>query len=118
MKRNIDLDKGLCNGALGTVKSLNFINNQQIISIKVLFDNGIVHTIEKINADYEYQKNIYVSRSQFPLSLAWALTIHKCQGLSLDAVLIDLGSDIFEDGMAYVALSRARNIKTIFLIEF
>jgi len=101
LKRNIDLDKGLCNGALGTVKSLNFINNQQVISIKVLFDNGIVHTIEKINADYEYQKNIYVSRSQFPLS-----------------VLFDLGSDIFEDGMAYVALSRARNIKTIFLIEF
>jgi ATP-dependent exoDNAse (exonuclease V) alpha subunit len=50
--------------------------------------------------------------------LAWALTIHKSQGLSLDAELLDLGPSIFEGGQAYVALSRARKLNTVFLIEF
>jgi hypothetical protein len=74
--------------------------------------------IERVSADYEYAKNVYVSRSQFPITLAWALTINKTQGLSLKAVMVYLGKDIFEAGMAYVALSRAVCLKNVFLIEF
>ena len=46
-------------------------------------------------------KNICVHCKQFPLILAYAVTIHKCQGLSLDCAIIDLSAEVFSDGMAY-----------------
>jgi hypothetical protein len=60
---------------------------------------------------------VRASVSQLPLKLAWAITIHKSQGMTLDAAVIDLGS-AFERGMGYVALSRVREIKNISLIGF
>ena len=50
-------------------------------------------------------KNMYLHRKQHPLILAFAITIHKCQGLSLDTAIIDLSQEVFGDGMAYVAIS-------------
>ena len=55
-------------------------------------------------------KNFYVYRKQFPLILTYAVTIHKCQGLSLDCAIVDLSCEVFSDGMAYVALSRVRSL--------
>ena len=63
-------------------------------------------------------KTFYVYRKQFPLILAYAVTIHKCQGLSLDSAIIDLSSKVFSPGMAYVALSRVRSLSGLHLTEF
>ena len=55
-------------------------------------------------------KIMYIHRKQYPLILAFAITIHKCQGLFLDTAIIDLSQEVFGDGMAFVALSRVRTL--------
>ena len=56
--------------------------------------------------------------SQIPLILAWALTIHKSQGASIDCAEIDVGSSIFECGQTYVALSRVKSLEGLYLTSF
>lgn len=58
-----------------------------------------------------------VTREQIPLRLAYALTIHKAQGASLDSALIDVGPSTFEYGQAYVALSRVRSMEALYIFE-
>uniref|UniRef100_A0A1X7V2H0 ATP-dependent DNA helicase n=1 Tax=Amphimedon queenslandica TaxID=400682 RepID=A0A1X7V2H0_AMPQE len=64
-------------------------------------------------------KNLHIHRKQFPLILFYAITIHKCQGLSLDTcAIIDKSTDVFGDGMAYVALSHVRILNELHLLSF
>jgi ATP-dependent DNA helicase PIF1 len=58
-----------------------------------------------------------VKRQQIPLILAYAVTIHKCQGATLDSALIDIGSSTFERGQAYVALSRVKSLDSLYLYD-
>lgn len=119
LKRNLDVSKGLCNGRLGYVKKLIMSQSNCLIELQILFDGDLTETkITKVTSQYEIYKNIYATRKQFPVTLAWAITIHKSQGLSLDGILADLGSSVFDSGMAYVALSRARSMKNVYLIDF
>uniref|UniRef100_A0A1X7VGI9 ATP-dependent DNA helicase n=1 Tax=Amphimedon queenslandica TaxID=400682 RepID=A0A1X7VGI9_AMPQE len=57
-------------------------------------------------------------KKQFPLILSYAITIHKCQGLSLDTAFTDLSTDVFGDGIAYVALFRVCTLNGLHLISF
>ncbi|CAC5377899.1 unnamed protein product [Mytilus coruscus] len=63
------------------------------------------------------KQNVHIVRTQFPLRLAWATTIHKIQGQSLDNIVVSFDKT-FRDGQAYVALSRARKLEGLHLASF
>ena len=71
-----------------------------------------------VKSRFMVMKNFSVYRKQFPLILAYAVTIHKCQGLSLDCAIVDLSDEVFSAGMAYVALSRVRSLSGLYLSAF
>uniref|UniRef100_A0A1X7VFT9 DNA helicase Pif1-like 2B domain-containing protein n=1 Tax=Amphimedon queenslandica TaxID=400682 RepID=A0A1X7VFT9_AMPQE len=110
LRRNIDVTVGLVNGAIGTVRGIYATR----ISIKFNHIN-VPCDIERVTSRFMLSKNLYIHRKQFPLILSYAITIQKCQGLSLDAAIIDLSTDVFGDGMAYVALSRVRTLNGLHL---
>ena len=113
LRCNIDTNAGLVNGAIGTVLSVA----AQYVTVQ--FDNvSVPSKIEKVKSRFIVFKNVYVYRKQFPLILAYAVTIHKCQGVSLDCAIVDLSDEVFTDGMAYVALSRVRSLDGLFLTAF
>lgn len=109
LKRNKDVDAGLVNGSVGTV--VDFGNTtiqerQEINSILVKFENiDCPVSIQRESFSFEVLKAIYYTRKQFPLILAFAITIHKAQGLSLESAIVDVGPYTFGCGMTYVALS-------------
>ena len=102
---NIKLENGdiLCNGAQGIIVNLSPLG----LPI-VRYKNGYQMTMDYHIWESEHIPGIGVS--QIPLILAWALTIHKAQGATLDVAEVDAGSGIFECGQTYVALSRCRTI--------
>jgi ATP-dependent DNA helicase PIF1 len=110
---NIKLDNGdlLCNGAQGIVVDIN----PQGLPI-VTFNNGYTRVMSYHVWPSENIPGIGVS--QVPLMLAWALTIHKSQGATLDIAEIDVGSGIFECGQSYVALSRVKSLEGLYLCSF
>ena len=113
LRRNIDTSQGLVNGAIGTVISIKAHH------ISVHFDNmSHVYDVEKVKSKFMVMTNIFVFRKQFPLILAFAVTIHKCQGLTLDCAMMDLSDEAFSPGMAYVALSRVKQLENLHLIAF
>ena len=110
LRRNIDVTVGLVNGAIGTVMGIYSTR----ISIK--FDHiDVPCDIERVTTRFMLSKNLYIHRKQFPLILSYAITI---QGLSLDTAIIDLSTDVFGDGMAYVSLSRVPTLNGLHLLSF
>jgi hypothetical protein len=122
LSKNVDLDRGLFNGAMGTVTG--FVKSRKkeddIVNIKVIFDKDTDEEIvvKRTAASWEPSPGIMMRREQFPLELSYAITIHKCQGLSLDCVVANLGNEVFETGQAYVALSRARSLEGLYLLAY
>ena len=108
LRINIHTAVGLVNGALGTVMSTHHITVQ--------FDGmHEPHHIERVKSRFMVLKKIYVQRKQFPLILPFAVTLHKCQGLSLDCAMMDLPDHVFCAGMA---LPRVRKLENLQLVSF
>jgi len=107
--RNISVENHLVNGTRGIVVGL--LENTVIIKDM----NSVIH---HINYYTDINKNGKGNEISFmPLKLAYAISIHKSQGSSIDCLEIDLGEDIFVSGQTYTALSRATNINNIKIIN-
>lgn len=103
-----NFDEGYVNGTLGIVEKCGY--EEIVVRTK---ENKVIN-VERTTWVIEEDGKIKAEINQYPLRLAWAITIHKSQGMSLDAAEVDL-SDSFEKGMGYVALSRVRSLDGLFL---
>jgi ATP-dependent exoDNAse (exonuclease V) alpha subunit len=107
---NVSIDDKIVNGTRGVIVQLSEIN------ATIRKTDGELYTVSLHTVRHEDHEDIWI---QFmPLRLAFALTIHKSQGMTLDAIEIDLGKNIFEYGQAYTAISRAKNLDSIRLVHF
>lgn len=103
-----DFGAGFVNGSRGQV--IDFKDGLPLIRLS----NGRMVRVEPYSWSLSEDGKVRAEVSQLPLRLAWAITIHKSQGMSLDAAEIDL-SRAFTPGMGYVALSRVRGLDGLYL---
>lgn len=104
-------DRKFANGSLGVVVAFEPHTEYPIVK----FQNGNELTMQPDTWEMRDGEKKRASISQIPLRLAWAITVHKSQGMTLDAAKIDLRK-AFVEGMGYVALSRVKNLDSLYLI--
>ena len=107
--RNIDFDNKVINGTQGIIVQLS----NEGITLKLLNSELYYISYFTVNPD----DNKLIDFKYIPLMLSWAISIHKSQGATIDALEIDLGDTIFACGQAYVAISRGRNKESIKISE-
>ncbi len=121
-----DPERRFVNGTIGKITRLD----PESIHVEALKPDGSLEEIEVERAEWEIlrynmkpgepdqiEAEVIGTFEQYPLRLAWAITIHKSQGKTFDKVVIDLGRGAFEHGQTYVALSRCRTLEGIVLKE-
>lgn len=100
------------NGTLGVIKEFNSFG-EPVVTTK----NGMDISVSPQSWKIEEEGKVKAEISQYPLRLAWAITVHKSQGMSLDSMEVDLTKS-FVKGMGYVALSRVRSLEGMKLLGF
>jgi ATP-dependent DNA helicase PIF1 len=103
-------DRKYANGSIGTVIDFEPATEYPVVE----FQNGRVVTMIPDSWELRDGDKKRASITQIPLRLAWAITVHKSQGMTLDAARIDLRK-AFVEGMGYVALSRVKNLENLYL---
>lgn len=102
---NISLDDGIVNGTRGVIHRIDGD------VIQVMIRGGRIVPVTRIVVKDDDNPNATVS--YYPIQLAYSLTFHKCQGMTLDAAEIDVGTSVFEFGQAYTALSRVKSLDSL-----
>ena len=135
---NVNVSDGLVNGARGEVVHIVTNANNVVSKILVQFDNPSVGRATITGSAYKSsfpnavpivkyevtflshgKRGAEIIRLQFPLTLAWATTIHKVQGLTLEKIVVDMqGGNRFSPGQAYVAFSRVKRLQDLFILNF
>ena len=131
---NVDVSDGLVNGARGEVVHVGMNEENSPIRILVKFDNQAVGLKAISSSPFKNtfpnavplrkhettrgRRGMDITRLQYPLTLAWATTIHKVQGLTLDEIVVDMKGGQFNAGQAYVAFSRVKTLQCLHILNF
>ncbi len=113
------------NGSVGKIKKINQNSGREVSEVMVQFQDGVEYIVEPYTWElFSYKYNVSLrsletdvigSFTQFPLKLAWAVTIHKSQGKTFEKVILDIGRGSFAHGQTYVALSRCTSLTGLVL---
>ena len=124
---NVDVSHGLVNGARGEVVCIAFNSDNKVTHVVVKFDNAAVGAKARHASNFLsfsdavpliIHETIFLARGkrdsvitclQFPLTLAWATTIHEVRGLALNEIVVDMKGGRFSPGQANGAFSRVKN---------
>jgi PIF1-like helicase/Helix-turn-helix domain len=120
-KNDLSQDKRFFNGKMGIVKSLSkdeiyvyFPEENYSIEVEKYEWTNVRYHINENTKDIE--EDVIGTFVHYPIKLAWAITVHKSQGLTFDKAVLDVG-DVFQPGQAYVALSRLRSMDGLVLVD-
>ena len=131
------MSDGLVNGARGEIVHIVTNSNSEVTTVLVKFDNEQVGVKARRSSQYRTtyanavplskvevvflakgKRGAEITRLQFPLTLAWATTIHKVQGLTLDEIVVNMKGKRFSPGQIYVALSRVKCLTGLHIVNF